>query len=254
MTMVSESPVRANLESTVISQNLGEFHTHHINDVTDGLPNDYMPMVIPVNGKIVEIAPVITCTALENDVFVPYHYPCKLAQTLFVDDNWSDRDANYTYLFEDWTDYDFNDIVVNLYAVTNDVIDVEIHLESRHAVWKNPFGIQITPVNMVVGMQVYWNSTDYPEEHTLKLNPGETVDIELFGESNPYDTAFITIFEEAPAPPPVGGHATPIDKLHFVAPKIGSIPGTTLAFVLLVVLAATIILIRHRNKTLRCGY
>jgi len=177
---------------TVMSK-IGEFHTHHINDATDDFPNDYMPMVIPLNGRSITIAPVIACTAFEDDVFVSYHYPCKLAQTLFADDDWTDRDANYTYIFEDWTDYDWNDIVVSLYVVTNDIIDVEIHLESREAAWKNPFSIEITPVDMAVEVKVYWNSTDYPEEHTLKLNPGETVDIELFAESNPCDTAFITI-------------------------------------------------------------
>ena len=179
---------------------IGEFHTHHINDATDDFPNDYMPMIIPLNGRSVVIAPVITCTALEDDVFIPYHYPCKLAQTLFADDDWSDKDANYTYVFEDWTDYDWNDIVVRLYTETEDIIETEIHLESREAAWKNPFGIEITPVDMVVEVQVYWNSTDYPEEHTLKLNPGETADIELFAESNPCDNAFITII---PLIPPV---------------------------------------------------
>jgi len=179
---------------------IGEFHTHHINDATDDFPNDYMPMVIPINGRSITIAPVITCTAFEDDVFVPYHYPCKLAQTLFADDDWTDKDANYTYVFEDWNDYDWNDIVVSLHAVTNDIIDVEIHLESREAAWKNPFSIEITPVDIAVEVKVYWNSTDYPEEHTLKLNPGETVDIELFAESNPCDNAFITII---PLIPPV---------------------------------------------------
>jgi len=177
---------------------IGEFHTHHINDTTDDFPNDYIPMAIPINGGSVIIAPVIMCTAHEEGVFVAYHYPCKLAQTIVVDGDWSDEDANYTYLFEDWTDYDWNDIVVNLHAITNYMIEAEGYLKSREAAWKNPFGVQITLVNMVVEVQVCWNSTDYPEEHTFKLNPGETADIELFAESTPRKTALITIIPLVP--------------------------------------------------------
>ena len=96
----------------------GDHHDDHLNDPTDAFPNDYAPMVIPFNGKSVTVAPVITCTSLENDVFKPYHHSCKSGQTLFADDEWSDNDANYTYLFEDWTDYDWNDIVVSLYPLS----------------------------------------------------------------------------------------------------------------------------------------
>ena len=177
---------------------IGDCHSDHLNDPTDDFPNDYAPMVIPVNGKNVMIAPVIRCTCLVGDVFEPHYYPCKLAQTLFVDDDWSDKDANYTYVFEDWTDYDWNDIVVSLYAITNDIIETEIHLDSRHAVWKNPFSVEITPEGLTV--EVYWNSTDYPEGHIIRVNPDDTVDIELFAESNPNDTAFIIII---PLIPPV---------------------------------------------------
>jgi hypothetical protein len=176
----------------------GEFHDDHINDLTDTFPNDYAPMVIPVNGKGISIAPVITCTTLENDVFMPNHYPCKSAQTLLVDGDWVDKDANYTYLFEDWTDYDWNDIIVSLYATTIDVIEAEICIEDREAAWKNPFGVEITLANMAFGVQVYWNSTDYPREHFVKVNPGEPVGIELFSESNTGDTAFITIIPLVP--------------------------------------------------------
>ena len=176
----------------------GDHHDDHLNDPTDVFPNDYAPMVIPFNGKKVTVAPVINCTTLEDGIFKPHHYPCKLAKTLLFDDNWSDKDANYTYMFEDWTDYDWNDIVVSLYAATNDIIDVEICLEEREAVWKNPFSVEITPESLTV--DVYWSSTDYPEDHVVRVNHNETVDIELFAESNPGDTAFITI---VPAIPPV---------------------------------------------------
>ncbi|MFQ5999300.1 MAG: PKD domain-containing protein [Candidatus Bathyarchaeia archaeon] len=174
------------------------FHTDHLNDPTDVFPNDYMPMVIPFNEKNIMIAPLITDTIRENDTFKPFHHPCKSAQTIFVDNDWSDKDANYTYLFEDWTDYDWNDIVVSLYAVTNNVIEVEIRLVDREAGWKNPFDVEITPGGLTV--DVHWNSTDYPGDHVVKVNPGETVDIELLTESNPGDTAFITII---PLIPPV---------------------------------------------------
>jgi len=176
-----------------VKPKIGDFHTHHINDATDDFPNDYKALVIPISGGNVTITPAITCTTFEDDVWKPNHHPCKLAQTLVVDNDWSDKDANYTYRFEDWIDYDWNDIVVNLYAVINYTIELEIRLESREAAWKNPFHIQTKAANLIVELQVYWNSTDYPEEHAFKLNPGVTVDIELFSESNPCDTAFVTI-------------------------------------------------------------
>jgi PKD repeat protein len=176
----------------------GDHHDDHFNDPTDVFPNDYAPMIIPFSGKKVTVAPTITCTTLEDDVFKPHHYPCKSAQTLLFDDNWSDKDANYTYLFEDWTDYDWNDIVISLYTATTDIIDVEICLEDREAAWKNPFSVEITPESLTV--DVHWNSTDYPENHIVRVNPNETVDIELFAESNPGDTTVITII---PIIPPV---------------------------------------------------
>ena len=169
----------------------GDHHDDHVNDPTDTFPNDYAPMVIPFNDKKVTVTPSITCAALEDVVFKPYHHPCKLAQTLLVDDEWSDKNASYIYLFEDWTDYDWNDIVVSLYAATNDVIDVEIYLEDREAAWKNPFSVEITPESLTV--DVHWNSTDYSDDHVVRVNPNEIVDIELFAESNPGDTALITI-------------------------------------------------------------
>jgi len=82
------------------------------------------------------------------------------------------------------------------------------------------------------------------------------------GSVNPYtvtmdkDHTLHAVFKELPPPPPpppVGGHAIPIDKHHFLAPKIGVIPGISLAFILLVVMAVTTMLIRRRNKTLKWG-
>jgi PKD repeat protein len=166
-------------------------HSDHLND-------EYAPMVIPFRGKTLTVAPVITCTVLEDGVFKPFHYPCKSARTTFVDNDWSDSDANYMYVFEDWIDYDWNDILVSLHAVTNDIIEVGIRLEDREACWKNPFSVEITPESLIV--DVHWNSTDYPEEHVFRVNPNDTGGIELFAESNPGDTASMTII---PIIPPV---------------------------------------------------
>ncbi len=296
------------------------YAAHH----SEHLHNDYAPLVIPVNGKKVTVAPTITCTTLEDDVYMPHYHPCKFAQAHLVDDEWSDKDANYTYLFEDWTDDDWNDVILSLYAVINDVINVEICLEDRQADWKNPFSVEITPESLTI--DIYWNSTDYPGDHFVQVNPNETVDIELFDESNPGDIAFIKIitpstctlnitsssggttdppqgvhsyeegtfvnvtanpktsyvfdhwvldgedagsdnlisvtmdkdhnlhavFREASSPPPpVGGHAMPIDISNLLAPKIDLVLGIGLAFILLVAMATTTILIRQKNKTLK---
>jgi hypothetical protein len=235
----------------VVMPKTGDYHTYHVNVPTDAFPNDYVPMVMPVNGKSVKIAPFITCTNFEDDVWKPNYHPCKLAQTLVVDDDWSDGDANYTYIFEDWTDYDWNDITVRLYAVSNSLsMKAETFLESRDAAWKNPFGVEITPLGMTV--EIRWNSTDNPENHTIQLNSGETANIEVFAESNPYDTASITIVY---AKTPVGGHAAPIDKSYVLVPKTGLTPemGLVSISIFLAATAVTIILIRYRNKKLRWG-
>ena len=195
--LVSVSDASANPTTVTVSGDgtlKAIYAAHH----DDHLSDEYAPMAIPVNGKILTVAPIIMCTILENDVFKPFHYPCKSARTTFVDNDWSDSDANYTYVFEDWTDYDWNDINVSLYAVTNDMIYVEICLEDREATWKNPFSVEITQESLTV--DVHWNSTDYPGHHVVRVNPNETVDIELFAESNPGDIAFITII---PIIPPV---------------------------------------------------
>jgi len=225
-------------------------------------------------------------------------------------------------VFEDWTDYDWNDIMVSLYTITNDVITVEIRLVDREAAWKNPFGVEITPEGLTV--DVHWNSTDSPGDHIVRVNPSETEDIELLDESNPGDTAFImiitiipqtytltttstsggttdpvpgnysynegtvvsvtalpdssyildhweldgvdvgsanpisvtmdsdhtlhTVFEETQ---PVGGRAMPIDKPHLLVLEIGLTPIIGLASVLLAAVAATVILIRRKKKTLK---
>jgi len=195
--LVSVSDASANPTTVTVSGDgtlKAIYAAHH----DDHLSDEYAPMAIPVNGKNLTVAPIIMCTILENDVFKPFHYPCKSARTTFVDNDWSDSDANYTYVFEDWTDYDWNDINVSLYAVTNDMIYVEICLEDREATWKNPFSVEITQESLTV--DVHWNSTDYPGHHVVRVNPNETVDIELFAESNPGDIAFITII---PIIPPV---------------------------------------------------
>ncbi len=206
----------------------GDHHDDHLNDPTDAFPIDYAPMVVPFNGEKVTVEPVINCTTFEDGVFKPYHYPCKSAKTLLVDNEWSDKDASYTYLFEDWTDYDWNDINVSLYAFINDLIEIEILLEDREAAWKNPFSVQITLETLTV--DVHWNSTDYPGNHVVRVNSNNTVDIELFAESNPGDTASITI---VPVIPPTytltitstsGGTTTP-------APSIYTYPEDTLVTV-----------------------
>lgn len=210
VTLVNISPARAQ-----VSPEIGDFHTDHLNDPTDDFPNDYTPMVIPFNGKNVIIAPVIMDTILENNVFQPNYYPCKLAQTFLVDDNWSNNDAKYRYLFEDWTDYDWNDINVSLYATSEDIITVEIRLDTRHATWKNPFGVEITPEGLMV--DVLWNSADYPLDNTLRVNPDTTRELELFSESNPGEDASLTItltitpvasFGYSPLYPKVGEEVT----------------------------------------------
>ena len=321
--LVSVSDANANPTNLTVSGDgtlkpiYAAHHSDHLND-------DYAPLVIPVNGKKVTVAPAITCTTLEDDVCKPHYHPCKSAKTLLVDDEWSDKDANYTYLFEDWTDYDWNDVVLSLYAVVNDIINVEIRLEDREADWKNPLSVEITPESLAV--DIYWNSTDYPGDHVVQVNSNETVDIELFDESNPGDIAFISIitpptytltitstsggttdpppgahsyeegtvvnvtanpetsyvldhwvldgedagsdslisvtmdkdhtlhavFREASSPPPpVGGHAMPIDKPPLLVPKIALAPRIGIVSVLLVAMAATIILIRRRNNSSR---
>jgi hypothetical protein len=79
------------------------------------------------------------------------------------------------------------------------------------------------------------------------------------GSTNPYTVTMNAnhtlhaVSKEIPPPPPVGGYAIPIDKHHLLAPKIDLIPGISLTFVLLAVMAVTTMLIRRRNKTLKWG-
>jgi len=245
--LVSVSDANANPATVTVSGNgtlKAIYASHHI----DHLNDNYVPMVIPVNGKNLMIAPVINCTILENNVYQPFHYPCKSAQTTLTDNDWSDGDANYTYVFEDWVDYDWNDIVVSLYATVNDTIDIcaRAHLDSRSAAWKNPFSVEITPVGM--NALVYWNSTDYPEEHNVQVNSSEIGDIELFFESIPEKIAFIKIIPIILPEVPVGGYALPIDTTHFLAPRIDLTPRIGLASVLLAAMAVTVILIRRKKR------
>ena len=80
---------------------------------------------------------------------------------------------------------------------------------------------------------------------------GSTIPINVLMDS---DHTLHAIFKEIPSPPsppPVGGHAIPIDISHLLTPKIGLTPEIGLASVLLAAMAVTIILIRRRNKKLK---
>ncbi len=168
------------------------FHDDHLNDESDEFPNDYTPLVMPIgSGRQITVAPVITCTMNESDIWKPHYHPCKLAQTIVVDNDWSDGNVNYTYLFEDWTDYDWNDIIVNLYASTSDGVFSDIFLAFREAAWKNPFSLQITVQG--VWVEIQWNSTDYPNIQSSAVNDGETIEVDLFAESNIDDKALIRL-------------------------------------------------------------
>ncbi len=165
------------------------FHNDHLNDVSDEFPNDYMPLIIPIgSGKRITVAPIITCTSLENESWNYNHHPCKLAQTILVDYDWSDKNANYTYMFEDWIDYDWNDIIVNLYATTSDGVFSDLLLTFREASWKNPFGLEIAVEGTWI--EIEWNSTDYPSINSLILEEGESIYVDLLAESNKDDKAF----------------------------------------------------------------
>jgi hypothetical protein len=56
--------------------------------------------------------------------------------------------------------------------------------------------VEITPERLIV--DVNWNSTDYPVDHVVRVNTDETLDIELFAESDIGDTAFITLIPVIP--------------------------------------------------------
>ncbi len=167
-------------------------HDDHLNDASDAFPNDYLPFVIPLpisGNERITIAPIITCTCYDNGTWIPNYHPCKSAQTILVDNNWHDGNANYTYIFEDWIDYDWNDIVVNLYGSISYGIFSDLFLAFREAAWKNPFGLQISVEGMHI--KIDWNSTDFPSTHSLFLADGETVEVNLLAESNPGDKAFV---------------------------------------------------------------
>ncbi len=165
-------------------------HDDHLNDPSDDYPNDYAPLIIPIeSGKQITVAPVITCTSFENETWYPHHYPCKMAQTILFDNDWNDGDANRTYIFEDWVDYDWNDVIVNLYASVSDGIFSDMLLAFREAAWKNPFSLEITAEGTWI--EIRWNSTDYPNIHSLIVDEGETAEVNLFAESNSSDRAFV---------------------------------------------------------------
>ena len=166
------------------------YHIDHLNDDSDVFPNDYKPFTIPIDARRqITVAPVISCTFDENGTWHPHYHPCKLAQTLLTDDNWSDGNANYTYIFEDWVDYDWNDIIVTLYASTTLGVFSNMFLSFREAAWKNPFGVEITAQGTWI--EIEWNSTDYTGVQRLTVSEGETIEVALFTESTPSDKAFI---------------------------------------------------------------
>jgi len=71
-------------------------------------------------------------------------------------------------------------------------------LAFREASWKNPFSLEITAEGTWI--KIKWNSTDYPNMNSLIVKEGETVEVDLFAESNPSDEAFIKFLL-----PPVAG-------------------------------------------------
>ncbi len=165
------------------------FHTDHLNDIFDEFPNDYRSFIIPIaDTRQIMVAPFITCTIHENDEWHPNHTPCRMAQTI-INKDWNEGTANYTYTFEDWVDYDWNDVIVNLYASTTYGFSADLFLSFREAAWMNPFGVEITAEETWIIIQ--WNSTDYPVTNSRVADRGETVRIDLFSESEPSDEAFI---------------------------------------------------------------
>jgi len=112
-----------------------------------------------------------------------------MAKTFPQDDDWSDNDANYTYIFEDWIDFDWNDIVVNVHASTTDGILSDLALAFREAAWMNPLSLEITAIGTWIRIQ--WNTTECEEVQFLTLGNGETRTIALFAESDLCDIAHL---------------------------------------------------------------
>jgi len=63
-------------------------------------------------------------------------------------------------------------------------------------------------------------------------------------------TKQITVKPASAPTKPVGGHAKPVDKHHFLAPETDMAPRIALVLVLLAVMTLAIVLIRHKNKKL----
>jgi hypothetical protein len=165
-------------------------HTDHLNDDSDDYPNDYTPLIVPVDvGKWITVAPVITCTSLENESWHPCYHPCKMAQTIMVDGDWSDDNATYSYIFEDWIDFDWNDIIVNLQASISQDILSAILLVSREAMWENPLGLEVTAEGTWIVIE--WNSTEHSDTQQLTIDEGDTAEINLFDVSDQCDKAFL---------------------------------------------------------------
>lgn len=184
-----DSPI-AFCEEPAFQIQASSYHSDHLNDASDEFPNDYESFVIPIeNSKYISVSPLITCTSLENDTWQPQYHPCKLAQTILVDDDWSDKNASFTYIFEDWTDFDWNDVIVDLHASKLNGICSYLYLSFREAAWKNPFSLEITAEGTWIELK--WSSTDYPNITSIIIGQGETIEINLFSESNPGDTASV---------------------------------------------------------------
>jgi hypothetical protein len=185
---VANSPIRK--YEALAFQDSDSYHDDHLNDELDEIPNDYSPFIIPVGSeKSIVVAPTITCTSYDDETWHSHYFPCKMAQTLFVDNDWHDGNANYNYIFEDWIDYDWNDIIVNVYASVSGEIFAELFLNFREADWCNPLSLEITP--RWTWIKIEWNSTDYPEMNSLIINDRETAEINLFTESDMGDQALV---------------------------------------------------------------
>jgi hypothetical protein len=112
-------------------------------------------------------------------------------------------------------------------------------------------GDEIINVLDLIVVRMWYGTGTYAAIHP---NPSVgTVDFTFIAEDETGNQTIITGTFTITGPLPVGGHASPIDKSHFLATKIGLALGMGLASVLLAAMAVTIILIRRRNKTLKWG-
>ena len=140
-------------------------HDNHLNDALDEIPNDYTPLRIPIcDGSWIILGPSITCAKFENSTWSENLIGCKLAQTFLTDENWSNGYSEATYIFEDWIDFDWNDVIMNLRASTSYGVFANLGISSRKALWKNPVSLEVTANGTWI--KIVWNSTDYPSMQT----------------------------------------------------------------------------------------